>query len=56
MGSKAELSDVRIEKTADGGPQPIDDESLDGVAGGDTHYTVTFPGGAPTRLPIPATR
>ena len=45
MGSKVELSDVRIEKIADSGPQPIDDESLERVAGGETHYTVTFPGG-----------
>lgn len=45
MGNKLELSDVRIEKIADSGPQPIDDESLERVAGGETHYTVTFPSG-----------
>ena len=45
MGNKVEPSDVRIEKTVDSGPQPIDDRSLDLVAGGETTYTVTFPGG-----------
>lgn len=45
MGTKLELSDVRIVKNADSAPQPLDDQELDGVAGGATRYEVTFPGG-----------
>lgn len=36
MGTKPQLSDVRIVKTADSDPQPIDDQSLEGVSGGET--------------------
>ncbi len=42
MGTNVELSDVRIVKNADGAPQPIDDQSLDRVAGGRS-LTMVFP-------------
>lgn len=45
MGTKAKRSDVRIMKIADSGPRPIDGKSLERAAGGETVYTVTFPGG-----------
>ena len=45
MGTEVELSDVRIVKKADSAPRPLDDQSLEGVAGGATRYEVTFPGG-----------
>ena len=54
MGTKPERSDVRIVKGTDSGPQPIDDQSLERVAGGETHYTVTFPGGCTHEITHPS--
>ncbi len=54
MGTNVELSDVRIVKNADGAPQPIDDQSLDRVAGGGTTYTVTFPAGCTHTIEHPS--
>lgn len=54
MGTKVELRDVRIVKNTDSAPQPLDDQGLEGVAGGATTYTVTFPGGCTHTIDHPS--